>query len=342
MKKLLLLVGLVIFLTPMFVSAETIRKQPGVKLSDTRKQIDHNSTGRKQPGIKFSDSRKQSDFNETGRKQSGVKFSDSQEGSGRSNDSQYYNNNQVEKKLFGEVEIDNKDLSNSGEGNQNLDQTIDLKNKLIVDTSLGCKKPNDSSGSCENVAGVFVGLKKENKEKLRKIQIMLRLINYELENGYVGNNREYKSSTNIRGVLDGATKVQLFSYLKSKGESIDDFPFSFTVAGWKLEKKMKKKEKRKLASTIFDKVLPMLETDLKNNGISDCTYLPGQIENKSCSDLGRINLVKDNIIPIEGLGYYTSTIDCGVKPRSECVDILILEKYYCENTEANWSGRCEN
>ena len=77
------------------------------------------------------------------------------------------------------------------------------------------------------------------EQKLRKIQIMLRLINYELENGYVGNNREYKSSTNIRGVLDGATKVQLFSYLKSKGESIDDFPFSFTVAGWKLEKKMK-------------------------------------------------------------------------------------------------------
>ena len=87
---------------------------------------------------------------------------------------------------------------------------------------MGCKKANDSSGSCEKVTGVYVGLKKENREKLRKIQIRLRLINYELENGYVQNDREIKSKTNIRGILDGLTQVQLYSYLVSKGESIKD------------------------------------------------------------------------------------------------------------------------
>lgn len=278
-------------------------KQPGVKYTDTLKQkraeksAKDGGTPSKQPGVKYSDTLKQLRANQSKgvvTKQPGISYRDTLSGFGRSENNTFNksqsnflnqegkneNNNQNDNsyepwviddheinKQLGIVKnvIDEKELTPSTQIEKNLSEFFDEKpfsiNDAIVDTTIGCNKESSASSSCESIEKIYLGLKKENREKLSEIQIMLRLIDYELESS----NKDKKSETNIRGIFDQNTWLQMYSYLKSNGISTNNLE--------KLNSKLKKKETKILATNIINKLLPILQKDLKDNGITDCTYL---------------------------------------------------------------------
>jgi len=290
MKNILVTFFIIFFVSSIAYSASTPLKKSGSKFSDQRQGSDptrnfsgDNSPQMKSPGTKYSDQNKQSDptrntgDNNVPLKDSGVKYSDTRAGISKSGELGFIelvpkennpNNENIIKSETIKINILNYEDTKNPEY-----EYYDLQdNKIVISTKKGCGikqgvdyDPNGPK-NCEKIVNLKLGLKNEPREKLREVQMLLKLIKYDFINDYpYSSSKITKAQMNIRGLFDTITISQIYSYLININEPVGDL--------LKLQNKMKKKQRKNETIKIIDRILPILQEDIYTNGISDICFI---------------------------------------------------------------------